>query len=75
MDAKAMIRFLKIQENSGFANNDVDRMQTASAFAQADTGRSQARCCDVTAGEFSCHRQTRQTKSRDSEAATRGLPV
>jgi hypothetical protein len=29
-----MIRFLKIQENSGLANNDVDQMQMPLGFAQ-----------------------------------------
>jgi hypothetical protein len=29
-----MIRFLKIQENSGLANNDVDQMQMLPGFVQ-----------------------------------------
>jgi hypothetical protein len=51
-----MIRFLKIQENSGLANNRVDQMQMASAFARGETIAFGVYCCVARAEESSRHR-------------------
>jgi hypothetical protein len=58
-----MIRFLKIQENSGLANNDVDQMQTVSVFARWPNSRRRS---DIAVEESSRHRNTEAIKSRDS---------
>jgi hypothetical protein len=61
-----MIRFLKIQENSGLANNDVDQTQMVSDFARRRAIALGTRRRGAAAEEFSGHRNLAAMKLHDS---------